>query len=522
MAFLASCWFITETFIIPDGFRKWFCLSFFIHPFFLFVCQVFLWLKLLKEWLLFLVLYPLRITFIFGLYILGIVRNWFIYFLSMVRLRKDHDHEAGVEKFENLQICNYSQIAGFPQILSIFSPVETKMEILAIQSGVFQEEKDDCAEDSVSHEDEDMEEPVIYHDEDTDEMEYLLCYSSPSTEYESSTKCLPACSSESYDSQHDQELYMDDSTPSVYTSSLQIMKSEAVAAEDKDELDAFYKKYTERMRWFDMLNYDRTCGTSAILNKQLGAPSRFESSEPQNSVVPYISWSKNDRRKLLRSLESDFEMVYVAQSCLSWEALHHQYTKAKALESSASQSNKFDKNVAAEFQKFQVLLERFMEDEKPEDKRVWNYVQRRFSFRGLLQVPEVSGTINLDNLKGIYDVMDYDLEKYSLWTYPPVEDPRDLELLADLTKRLQKKKIGLKNLEGKKRCLFKRIVNPVEESQRKEMLFAMTDMKLVSRVLQMVMVSSSQLKWCQEKLDNVQFIDGKVVRAPISSLFPPS
>nr|XP_048327239.1 uncharacterized protein LOC107405153 isoform X2 [Ziziphus jujuba var. spinosa] len=511
MAFLASCWFITETFIIPDGFRKWFCLSFFIHPFFLFVCQVFLWLKLLKEWLLFLVLYPLRITFIFGLYILGIVRNWFIYFLSMVRLRKDHDHEAGVEKFENLQICNYSQIAGFPQILSIFSPVETKMEILAIQSGVFQEEKDDCAEDSVSHEDEDMEEPVIYHDEDTDEMEYLLCYSSPSTEYESSTKCLPACSSESYDSQHDQELYMDDSTPSVYTSSLQIMKSEAVAAEDKDELDAFYKKYTERMRWFDMLNYDRTCGTSAILNKQLGAPSRFESSEPQNSVVPYISWSKNDRRKLLRSLESDFEMVYVAQSCLSWEALHHQYTKAKALESSASQSNKFDKNVAAEFQKFQVLLERFMEDEKPEDKRVWNYVQRRFSFRGLLQVPEVS-----DNKRSWWKV------RSSLWTYPPVEDPRDLELLADLTKRLQKKKIGLKNLEGKKRCLFKRIVNPVEESQRKEMLFAMTDMKLVSRVLQMVMVSSSQLKWCQEKLDNVQFIDGKVVRAPISSLFPPS
>lgn len=143
----------------------------------------------------------------------------------------------------------------------------------------------------------------------------------------------------------------------------------------------------------------------------MGAPSWFESSEPQNSVVPYISWSKNDRRKLLRSLDSDFEMVYVAQSCLSWEALHHQYTKAKALESSASQSNKFDKNVAAEFQKFQVLLERFMEDEKPEDKRVWNYVQRRFSFRGLLQVPEVSGTINLDNLKGIYDVMDYDLEK---------------------------------------------------------------------------------------------------------------
>ena len=28
--------------------------------------------------------------------------------------------------------------------------------------------------------------------------------------------------------------------------------------------------------------------------------------------------------------------------------------------------------------------------------------------------------------------------KTSSWAYPPVEDPRDLELLADLTKRLQK------------------------------------------------------------------------------------
>ena len=31
--------------------------------------------------------------------------------------------------------------------------------------------------------------------------------------------------------------------------------------------------------------------------------------------------------------------------------------------------------------------------------------------------------------------------KSSLWTYPPVEDPRDLELLTDLTRRLQKVKI---------------------------------------------------------------------------------
>lgn len=160
----------------------------------------------------------------------------------MIRLRQD-DHEAEVEKFENLQICDYSQIA--------------EMIILAIQSEVYEEEKDDWEEDSVLDEDENMEELVFYHDEDKTRMEYFLCDSNPSTEYEGSTKCLPACS---FDSQSEQ-LYVDDSSPSIYTSS----KSEVTAAEDKDNLDAFYYKYTERMRWFDMLNYDRTCGTSGSL-----------------------------------------------------------------------------------------------------------------------------------------------------------------------------------------------------------------------------------------------------------------
>lgn len=144
----------------------------------------------------------------------------------------------------------------------------------------------------------------------------------------------------------------------------------------------------------------------AILNKQLGGPSLMENSEPPNSAVPYISWSKKDKSRLLRSLESDFEMVYVAQSCLSWEALHHQYRKAKALECSSSQTNIFDKNGATEFQKFQVLLERFMEDEQSEGKRVWNYVRRRFSLKSLLQVPDISGKI-------IFNVvMGYDHEQY--------------------------------------------------------------------------------------------------------------
>lgn len=117
--------------------------------------------------------------------------------------------------------------------------------------------------------------------------------------------------------------------------------------------------------------------------------------KPADFTVSYISWSRMDRKRLLRSLENDFELVYVAQSCLTWEALHHQYRKVESFACSSSQNGVFYDKVACEFQKFQVLLERFMEDERCEGKRVWNYVRGRFSFKSLLQVPKVSGRLKL-------------------------------------------------------------------------------------------------------------------------------
>nr|GLL26600.1 uncharacterized protein LOC109153696 isoform X3 [Ipomoea trifida] len=65
-------------------------------------------------------------------------------------------------------------------------------------------------------------------------------------------------------------------------------------------------------------------------------------------------------RRLGKSLEKDFELVYVAQSCLSWEALHHQFTKVKA---EAPHMLLFHNSVTERFQKFQIVLERFLEDE---------------------------------------------------------------------------------------------------------------------------------------------------------------
>lgn len=128
----------------------------------------------------------------------------------------------------------------------------------------------------------------------------------------------------------------------------------------------------------------------AIEERQLGSPSPFMT---EAGVALHLPWSKTTKRRLLGSVESDFEMVYVAQACLSWEALHHQYRKVKEIEFCSSENNIFCSNVFAEFQKFRVLLERFMENEHSEGTRVLNFVQGRFSFKSLLQVPEFSGKI---------------------------------------------------------------------------------------------------------------------------------
>lgn len=65
------------------------------------------------------------------------------------------------------------------------------------------------------------------------------------------------------------------------------------------------------------------------------------------------------------SLESDLELIYVAQMCLSWEALYYQYRKIESIINTQKEAL-FHNCTAGNFQNFQVLLERFMEDEKCE------------------------------------------------------------------------------------------------------------------------------------------------------------
>lgn len=96
-------------------------------------------------------------------------------------------------------------------------------------------------------------------------------------------------------------------------------------------------------------------------------------------------------KKFIRELYSDLEMVYVGHLCLSWEFLHWEYEKAlKIWESDQYGLRRFNE-VAGEFQQFQVLLQRFIENEPFQGPRVENYARNRCAMKKLLQVPVIKG-----------------------------------------------------------------------------------------------------------------------------------
>lgn len=91
-------------------------------------------------------------------------------------------------------------------------------------------------------------------------------------------------------------------------------------------------------------------------------------------------------------LNKELELVYVGQVCLSWEILHWQKRKLQELQLCDARGFHQFNLVASEFQLFQVLVHRFVEDESFQGPRVQNYVRNRCVLRSLLQVPAIRGT----------------------------------------------------------------------------------------------------------------------------------
>lgn len=91
---------------------------------------------------------------------------------------------------------------------------------------------------------------------------------------------------------------------------------------------------------------------------------------------------------------NELEVAYVAQICLAWEALNWNYATFQRKQASKTEldNNGCPAHIAQQFQQFQVLLQRYIENEPYErGKRPEIYARMRSVSPKLLQVPEYHG-----------------------------------------------------------------------------------------------------------------------------------
>ncbi|XP_043725050.1 uncharacterized protein LOC122671726 [Telopea speciosissima] len=326
-----------------------------------------------------------------------------------------------------------------------------------------------------------------------------------------------------------------------------------------NELNKFYMSYRESMRKFDIFNYQKMYAIGFLQKKDpLQSISNRKSSNPATtSILSQNFWISKVRRankvdpivKFIGELQSDLEMVYVGQICLSWEILHWQYFKAQELQESGTYGIHRYNQVAGQFQQFQVLMQRFMEYEAFQGPRVQNYVKNRCVLHNLIQVPVIKEDSLKDKKKArrgdkdaitiamlmeiieksmqiFWDFVRADKEEANmilkglLRTQVELQNPADLDLLTEIRSNIQKKEKKLKDILRSGNCIVKRFQKRQEDRSDLILLFPQVDMKLISRVLNMSRITSEQLVWCHKKLNKINFVDRKIHREPSFLLFP--
>lgn len=330
-----------------------------------------------------------------------------------------------------------------------------------------------------------------------------------------------------------------------------------VHEEQINEHHKFYKGYRERMRKLDILNYQKmyAMGFYLQLKDPVKSISTKKSTVPTSASVLYQNFFSSKTRKLeanssmkfMKEVESELELVYVGQLCLSWEFLHWQYGKAKELVLSDKYETRAYNQVAGEFQQFQVLMQRFLEKESFEGPRIPTYIKSRCDIRNLLEVPVIKEDSKdkegRERSKAditcsmLLEIMEESMRIF--WEFVRADRPdgnvllkgfsepqgkllstADTELWVDIQKDLQKKKKKLKDILRSGNCIVKKFQRHHKEEPDQLLFFSQVDLKLVARVLRMSRITSDQLGWCHEKLKRISFVNRKIHIEPSFLLFP--
>ncbi|XP_058088625.1 uncharacterized protein LOC131235457 isoform X2 [Magnolia sinica] len=314
-----------------------------------------------------------------------------------------------------------------------------------------------------------------------------------------------------------------------------------------------YRKYDEEMMFFDRISAQKLSETESLRSIQI---------HPR-SISQRIAHRLATRNKEVEKGPNPFqelEAAYVAQICLTWEALNWNYKNLRGMkESQGEEDSGCPAYIAQQFQQFQVLLQRFIETEPFErGRRPEVYARMRLSSPKLLQVPEFQGTVaghrpvgptcgqslvdsEADRSNGDKDakislaefliVMEDAIRTFMNFLKADKKkpcqilrallkkkqssvDPTLLHLIKKANKRKKKK---LKDLRRSRKCIRKRTWKADEEM---EILTALIDLEVVSRVLRTSDITEEQLHWCEEKMSKVRVWEGKLHRDSTPLFFP--
>ncbi|CAL1386765.1 unnamed protein product [Linum trigynum] len=310
--------------------------------------------------------------------------------------------------------------------------------------------------------------------------------------------------------------------------------------------DAVYDKYCDRMLFFDrlsilQLNENGCCTMPATpspksSSKKLPSPFRclaLKKFEDPEDETEHLQQPQNDQYH-------DLETAYVAQMCLTWEALHCQYTQLSQRISCQPENPTSYNHSAQQFQQFQVLLQRFIENEPFEQGfRAEVFARSRRVLPRLLQAPNVKGLdgkdareLDSDSVVRALDLIrviesailtfhlfvKMDKKKSNAGITFFGNQNQIATPLQMIQSSIDKKKVRLNEL-CKKRKGWKKKTWP-QTYEDVQLLFGLIDIKIVSRVLRMIRISKEQLIWCEDKMKKLNLADGKLQRDPSPILFP--
>ncbi|KAL8139190.1 hypothetical protein V2J09_005191, partial [Rumex salicifolius] len=311
------------------------------------------------------------------------------------------------------------------------------------------------------------------------------------------------------------------------------------------DFESIYQKYCERMLLFDRISaqcLNEAGPQLSVLPSPRSQPSKKLASPFRCLSLNKMEQSQDETERLQEPEEApfeDLETAYVAHVCLAWEALHCQYTQLIQKISCQPDNSACYNHCAQQYQQFQVLLQRFIENEPFElALRPEIYARTRSTMPKLLQVPNVQAshqtTSEVDSEYAIHAPDLLSLIQCSILSFhlflkrDKKKSGRVLNLFGSQNQTtmpiqqvlsiIEKKKLKLKELRKKKKG-WKKNAWP-GTSEEVELLLGFIDIGVVSRVLRMVRITRDQVLWCEDKIRKLDVLEGKLQRDPCPILFP--